>query len=303
MNKNNLTQISSLLLGVCIMSLMIGYAVLAWTEPSLAPPGGNVPAPINIGSTSQTKSGNLTLQNLYLNAVGSEGNIYNTNIIQGYNDLIIYSNSSKNLPIYLEGSKVIINNDSGTGNVGIGTASPSSKLEINYPLNTTGLTLTSPGYDVDSLNAGLIFNSTINSEQQGRVVFYHRGTGDPGLDIWGYPSNSVPSCCVMIAHFGNNGNVGIGTASPSSKLEVAGQVKITGGSPGAGKVLTSDAAGLASWQAVAGGLGGSGTANYLAKFTAGTTIGNSLIYDNGTNVGIGTTGPAIKLAIGDTDTG
>ncbi|MBU1877159.1 hypothetical protein KKA72_02345, partial [Patescibacteria group bacterium] len=37
--------------------------------------------------------------------------------------------------------------------------------------------------------------------------------------------------------------------------------------------------------------------------TAGTTIGNSLIYDNGTNVGIGTTGPAIKLAIGDTDTG
>lgn len=47
-----------------------------------------------------------------------------------------------------------------------------------------------------------------------------------------------------------NGNVGIGTDSPDTKLEVAGQVKITGGSPGAGKVLTSDATGLATWQNV-----------------------------------------------------
>ena len=36
-------------------------------------------------------------------------------------------------------------------------------------------------------------------------------------------------------------------------------------------------------------IGGSGTTNYLPKFTGTTSIGNSLIYDNGTNVGIGTT--------------
>lgn len=35
----------------------------------------------------------------------------------------------------------------------------------------------------------------------------------------------------------------------------------------------------------------SGTTNYLAKFTASGTVGNSLIFDNGTNVGIGTTSP------------
>ncbi len=42
--------------------------------------------------------------------------------------------------------------------------------------------------------------------------------------------------------------LGIGVASPTYALEVAGQVKITGGSPGAGKVLTSDASGIATWQ-------------------------------------------------------
>lgn len=45
----------------------------------------------------------------------------------------------------------------------------------------------------------------------------------------------------------NQGNVGIGIFYPEAKLEVNGQVKINGGAPGAGKVLTSDAAGMATW--------------------------------------------------------
>lgn len=45
-----------------------------------------------------------------------------------------------------------------------------------------------------------------------------------------------------------NGNVGLGPVNPAAKLEVEGQVKITGGNPGSGKVLTSDGSGLASWQ-------------------------------------------------------
>jgi hypothetical protein len=46
----------------------------------------------------------------------------------------------------------------------------------------------------------------------------------------------------------SQGKVGIGTSSPAVELEVAGQVKITGGTPGTGKVLTSDTTGLATWQ-------------------------------------------------------
>jgi Chaperone of endosialidase/Lower baseplate protein N-terminal domain len=42
---------------------------------------------------------------------------------------------------------------------------------------------------------------------------------------------------------------------------------------------------------------GTGTTNYLSKFTGSTALGNSLIYDNGTNVGIGTASPSGKLHI------
>ena len=42
-------------------------------------------------------------------------------------------------------------------------------------------------------------------------------------------------------------------------------------------------------------IGGSGTDNYVSKFTASGSIGNSLIFDNGSSVGIGTTSPQAKL--------
>jgi hypothetical protein len=42
----------------------------------------------------------------------------------------------------------------------------------------------------------------------------------------------------------------------------------------------------------------SGTTNYLSKFTGTTTLGNSQIFDNGTNVGIGNTSPTAKLQVG-----
>ncbi len=49
-----------------------------------------------------------------------------------------------------------------------------------------------------------------------------------------------------------------------------------------------------TWLRVGGGGGsiaGSGTTNYIPKFTSSTAIGNSSIFDNGTGVGIGTASP------------
>ncbi|MFO7614611.1 MAG: tail fiber domain-containing protein [Bacteroidales bacterium] len=45
----------------------------------------------------------------------------------------------------------------------------------------------------------------------------------------------------------SEGNMGIGTNAPTQKLDVNGQVRMRGGSPGTGKVLVSDADGVASW--------------------------------------------------------
>jgi hypothetical protein len=43
--------------------------------------------------------------------------------------------------------------------------------------------------------------------------------------------------------------------------------------------------------------GAGGTTNYLSKFTGGSILANSLIFDNGTNVGIGTAIPSDKLNV------
>jgi hypothetical protein len=67
----------------------------------------------------------------------------------------------------------------------------------------------------------------------------------------------------------SQGNVGIGTASPAVELEVAGQVKITGGTPGEGKVLTSDATGTGTWTTLPASLT-KGSAVYQCPFYGAT---------------------------------
>jgi hypothetical protein len=60
------------------------------------------------------------------------------------------------------------------------------------------------------------------------------------------------------------------------------------------RMVVADASGVLSTQAIPGGGGGitgSGTTNYVAKFTGASSIGNSLLFDDGTNVNVnGTAG-------------
>ncbi len=130
------------------------------------------------------------------------------------------------------------------------------------------------------------------------------------------------------------GNVGIGVTTTGAKLEVAGQVKITGGFPGTGKVLTSDATGLATWQTLSSspvssvfgrtgaviaqlgdytaamvGLGNVTNESKATMFSSPIFTGNVAmpgigIWNSSGNVGIGTTNPLTKFnVIGSTQIG
>ncbi|MDD5490038.1 MAG: hypothetical protein PHP25_05175, partial [Candidatus Moranbacteria bacterium] len=51
-------------LSVIVIGIVLGVSlqfVRAWTEPTAAPPGGNLGAPINTSGVAQTKAGNLNV--------------------------------------------------------------------------------------------------------------------------------------------------------------------------------------------------------------------------------------------------
>ena len=79
-----------------------------------------------------------------------------------------------------------------------------------------------------------------------------------------------------------------------------GKVQILGGSPGSGKVLTSDPLGIGSWVdpnlliTETDPQVGVNSTNYLSKWD-GSALVTSQIFDNGTNIGIGTASPSSRL--------
>ena len=64
-----------------------------------------------------------------------------------------------------------------------------------------------------------------------------------------------------------------------------------------GQVLSTNGSGTLSWSSASGGITGTGTTNYLAKFTGTSSAGNSQIFDNGTSVGIGTASPSASAKL------
>jgi hypothetical protein len=100
----------------------------------------------------------------------------------------------------------------------------------------------------------------------------------------------------------NTGNVTIGTANG---LSLSGQVLSLGLASGSanGALSSTDWTTFNNKQnALTNPVTGTGTTNYLPKFTGSTTIGNSQIFDNGSFVGINTTTFGGRLSISESAT-
>ena len=174
-------------------------------------------------------------------------------------------------------------------NVGIGLVLPTELLHVagNLKLSDNAdRSIKGPA------NANLIISNNASSSSQGIKFSTDGGTT---TDVF----------------IQDGGNVGVGTSSPSQDLHVDGNVRITGAvydsnnvAGTSGQVLSSTGTGT-DWVSLSeiSGVDGTGTANYISKWSDTDTITDSQIQDDGTTVGIGQAPSTAKLTVsGDIQT-
>lgn len=269
---------------------------------------------VRIGKGNGGQSGNtaMGIQTLNVNSVGD----FNTasgyqvlksnttggfNTANGYQALLVNTVGSFNTAA---GSFALVANTIGNSNNGYGAYALAGNTNGSFnnaignnsaQANTTGNSNTAIGDNALNTNTTGSNNTAIGAGANVSVVNLSNATA--------IGANAIVSASNALV-LGNNANIGIGTSAPAAKLEVAGTIKTTGlqMTTGAanGSVLKSDANGLASWVSLTSietdPQVASAATNKVAKWN-GTALADGTIYDDGTNIGLGTTSPASRLHI------
>jgi hypothetical protein len=164
------------------------------------------------------------------------------------------------LSLGAQGKKLLFLNGSNS-NVGIGTDNPAStftvglnKFQVSGTEGNITFTddLASINFPVtDATNSPMIYMFPSGTANGDRMVFAH----SPTYSNWGLQYQDATDKFNFLAQGYNimsidlgAQKVSLGSASLSTSLEIQGNLKVVNGTQGTGKVLTSDANGLASWQ-------------------------------------------------------
>ena len=178
------------------------------------------------------------------------------------------------------------------------TNSASTSDALRATTAGTGASWAIRGISSGTNGAGL-FQQTNATNTANNLQSNQAGLGRAGLFNSTNAASTANAVDINVAGTGFGLRIASTNGAPKA-LQTVGGVQLTGINEAANRLLTSDAVGNATWQSAAavGVVTGSGTLNFVPKWTpVGTNLGNSLLFDNGTSVGLGTTTPTHRFDV------